>query len=217
MNDRSSGRRYGLAVLVVASCAPLALPVAAESDSSTPGVLDSAPSVQDVLGQAGQQLSGLGAQPAAPPAERSAPQSGPPASPKRTAPAPRARPVAPSPAAPSAAAGRVRDPSPAGAGGDSGAGTNARAASPGSAPSEPDDAAGPPAEAADSTDASEAAAPPPTELGDNPDDESPATLPFTGSRPLSLLALGLVAFAIGAGVRWAVRSRMATGGADSGL
>jgi hypothetical protein len=34
------------------------------------------------------------------------------------------------------------------------------------------------------------------------------SLPFTGSRPLNILALGLVAFAVGLAARWTLRRRV---------
>jgi hypothetical protein len=209
MNDRSSGRRCGL-VFLIAACAQLVLPVAAESDSSIPGVSDNVPPVQDVLGQARHQLGGVGSQPPTAPADRSVPQSGTTATPKRTA-APGARTAGPRPATPSGAGKQAGGPSPAGYGGDPSAGTAARAASPGSDSGAGDDASETPARAVDAADAPEAGARPPSELGDNPGNESPDTLPFTGSRPLSLLTLGLLALALGLGVRRAVRGRLPAG------
>jgi hypothetical protein len=210
MNDRSSGRHRGLAVLVGATCVPLALPAAAESDSSVPDALDDAAPVQDVLGQARQQLDGVRAQPPAPPADRSAPQDRSTAAPNRSAPARGARPMAARPRAASEAGRQVLAASPARAGGDTGGGTAARAASPGSGSEGADDAGEAPPGAADPAEGSQADVRRPTELGDDPDNESAETLPFTGSMPLSLLALGLLVLALGAGVRWAVRRAGAT-------
>src|SRR4051794_37263634 len=194
MNDRFRTRR-GAVVLAGAVSAFAALPVTADSQIPGSNVLKGVPAVPNVLERAGNQLDAVKRRALSP--RRSAPAGTQPTAPQQSTPAaPSARP-APRIAAASHSAVQ-RHVTAAGTANHAGAAasTGRSAAKAATAPARASAAAAPARAAAR-----------PTVVSPGSNVQNDPSLPFTGSRPLDVLALGLVALAIGLVARYTLRGR----------
>ena len=201
MNDRFRTRR-GVVVLVGALSAFAALPVAADSQIPGSDALNGAPAVPNVLERAGNQLEALKRQGSAP--HRSDPGNTRPSGPKRSAPAASTR---PSPRRAAASGGAVRQRvTTSGTGNHTGARASSASGSRGSSSGTAAKATTAQARGSDATPAAGAVARP-TVVSPGSHLQNDPNLPFTGSRPLDVLALGLLALAIGLAARWTLRRR----------
>lgn len=202
MRDRFRTWR-GVVVLAGAVSAFAALPVAADSQIPGSDALKGAPAVPDVLGRAGHEVDALKRRVSAP--HRSDPGDTRPAAPQRSTAAPGA---SPSPRRAAAAGGAVRGRvTTSGTANHAGAAASSGSSSRGSSSQTASKAATAQAPASDAAPAAQAAARP-TAVSPGSEVQNDPGLPFTGSRPLDILALGLAAFAIGLVVRWTLRRRV---------
>jgi hypothetical protein len=197
MSDRIRTRR-GVVALAGALSAFAVVPVAADSQIPGTDVLKGAPAVPNVLERAGNQLEAVKRGALTP--HRSDPGSTQTTAPRQSAPAASS---APRRSATSNAGVQRRVTTAATgnhAGGAASTGSNSRAASSRTATSSQ-------ARASDATPAARGATRP-TVVSPGSHVQNDPSLPFTGSRPLNILALGLVAFAVGLAARWTLRRRV---------
>jgi hypothetical protein len=206
MSDRFRTRR-GVVVLAGALSAFAALPVAA--DSQIPGVdaLEGAPAVPNAavpnaLERAVNQLEAIKRQGSAP--HRSDPGNTRPTAPQRSVPAATPRPSSRSAVA---SGGAVRQRvTTSGTGNHAGVGASTGSSSRGSSSGTAAKAATSQARASDTAPAAQAVARP-TAVSPGSHVQNDPSLPFTGSRPLDVMALGLLALAVGLAARWTLRRR----------
>jgi hypothetical protein len=202
MSDRFR-TRCGVVVLAGALSAFAGLPVAADSQIPGSDALKRAPAVPNGLELAGHKLEALKRTASAP--QHSNPGNTRPAAPQRSTPAPSARPA---PASGAASGNAVRQRATTSATG-SHAGVGASTGSSSRASSARTAAKAGSAQARQADDAAPAApaAARPTVVSPGSDVQNDPSLPFTGSRPLDVLALGLLALAIGLATRRTLRLR----------
>ena len=202
MSDRFRTRR-GVVVLAGAVSAFAALPVAADSQIPGSDALKGAPPVPNALERVVNQLDAVKRKASAP--HRSDPGSTRPAAPQRSAPAASAR---PSSRRAVASGGAVRQrATTSGTGSHAGVGASTASSSRGSSSRTAAKATTAQARASDATPAAQAAARP-TAVSPGSHVQNDPNLPFTGSRPLDVLAFGLLALAIGLAARWTLRRRV---------
>jgi hypothetical protein len=197
MSERFRTRR-GVVALAGALSAFAVVPVAADSQIPGTDALKGLPVVPNVLDRAGSRLDVLQRRASAP--ERSDPGTTRPAAPRHSTPSPSS---APSSWRGTSSGGAGRRPVTS-----SGAGSHpvARSSSRPSSSHSVAKAASAHAQASNAAPTARGATRP-TVVSPGSDVKNDPTLPFTGSRPLDVLALGLIALAVGLAARWTLRRR----------
>ena len=200
MRDRFRTRR-GVVVLAGTLSAFAVLPVAADSQIPGSDALKPTPAVPDVLGRAGNDVDALKRRASG--TTRSDSGDTRPAAPQQSTPATSVRPAPRRAAAPSRGAVRRRATS-SGSGNHAGVTAPTAHSSGGQSARTAAKAGTAQAPASDGSPAAHAAARP-TAVSPGSNVQNDPGLPFTGSRPLDVLALGLLAFAVGLAARWTLR------------